>query len=240
MASFNNLDDLLNHFEEMECPYFIVSEDKKSIFSMNNKIADIEDAAEKLKKILEHKDHSKIYHIYCFKTISKTGMQIPTKAGNHLLFSYQKARPEYSPEQRANYYGGLGEMIRMQNERMERLENLLTTRNVEENVEDDEDLKENMQQNIIGQVLGNPAVQNIITNLLTNIFANTVTTPNMNHTNMPQYRPTALAGTEEINQAELELAQTLEILFDKGVTLDHLKKLAAMPKVKIQSLLLML
>jgi hypothetical protein len=101
-------------------------------------------------------------------------------------------------------------------------------------------LKENMQQNIIGQVLGNPAVQNIITNLLTNIFANTVTTPNMNHSNIPQYRPTALAGTEELNQAELELAQTLEILFDKGVTLDHLKKLASMPKVKIQSLLLML
>jgi hypothetical protein len=51
-------------------------------------------------------------------------------------------------------------------------------------------------------------------------------------------RPQALAGTEVAE--ELELAETLEILFSKGVTVEHLKKLASFPKAKITMLLNML
>ena len=240
MASFTHLNDLIDHFIEMEHPYYIISEDKKSIFSMNNKVNDIDEAGEKLKRALEHKDHSKVYYIYCFKTLSKSGLAIPLKAGNHLLFSYQKAKPEYSPEQKQMYYGGLGSMIQQQNERIDRLQSLLEAKLLqEENLEDDDQVEESMQSNnIIGTLMGNPAIANIFTNLLTNIFANTMTNGQTN--NIPaNYKPSALAGDSPSDQ-ELRLAQILETLFDKGVTVDHLEKLASFPKAKISMLLTML
>jgi hypothetical protein len=239
MASFTHLNDLIDHFVEMDHPYYIISEDKKSIFSMNNKVNDIDEAGEKLKRALEHKDHSKVYYIYCFKTLNRSGLAIPTKAGNHLLFSYQKAKPEYSFEQKQQYYGGLGSMIQAQNERIDRLQNLLEAKLLQEDeIEDDDQIKDSMQNNIIGTLMGNPAIANILTNLITNIFANTMT--NGQQTNIPaNYKPTALAGADPSAQ-ELRLAQILEALFDKGVTVDHLEKLASYPKAKISMLLTML
>lgn len=240
MASFTHLNDLIDHFVEMDHPYYIISEDKKSIFSMNNKVNDIDEAGEKLKRALEHKDHSKVYYIYCFKTLNKSGLAIPLKAGNHLLFSYQKAKPEYSVEQKQMYYGGLGSLIQQQNERIDRLQQLLESKLMQEDeeIENDDQVKDSMQNNIIGTLMGNPAVQNILSNLLTNIFANTMTNNATN--NIPaNYKPTALAGADPSDQ-ELRLAQILETLFDKGVTVDHLEKLASYPKAKISMLLQML
>lgn len=240
MASFTHLNDLIDHFIEMDHPYYIISEDKKSIFSMNNKVNDIDEAGEKLKRALEHKDHSKVYYIYCFKTLNKSGLAIPLKAGNHLLFSYQKAKPEYSVEQKQMYYGGLGSLIQQQNERIDRLQQLLESKLMQEDeeIENDDQVKDSMQNNIIGTLMGNPAVQNILSNLLTNIFANTMTNNATN--NIPaNYKPTALAGADPSDQ-ELKLAQILETLFDKGVTIDHLEKLASYPKAKISMLLQML
>jgi len=53
---------------------------------------------------------------------------------------------------------------------------------------------------------------------------------------LPQQNKIAgLAGTEDT-----DLEQTLQTLFNKGVTLEHLQKLAAMPEKKIQMLLTML
>lgn len=240
MASFTHLNDLIDHFVEMDHPYYIISEDKKSIFSMNNKVNDIDEAGEKLKRALEHKDHSKVYYIYCFKTLSKSGLAIPLKAGNHLLFSYQKAKPEYSVEQKQMYYGGLGSLIQQQNERIDRLQQLLESKLMQEDedIENDDQVKDSMQNNIIGTLMGNPAVQNILSNLLTNIFANTMTNNATN--NIPaNYKPTALAGDQPSDQ-ELRLANILETLFDKGITVDHLEKLASYPKAKLSMLITML
>ena len=95
-----------------------------------------------------------------------------------------------------------------------------------------------MQGNFLGALLGNPAVQSIIANLLTNITANVVT--NQAQNNMQTFqRPTHLAGAD-IETTELEIAQILEALFDKGVTIEHLRKLASYPKAKITMLLTML
>ena len=49
-------------------------------------------------------------------------------------------------------------------------------------------------------------------------------------------RPVAMAGVGDSPELEALIKQ----LFDKGVTVEHLRKLADMPKMKIQSLLLML
>lgn len=240
MASFTHLNDLIDHFVEMDHPYYIISEDKKSIFSMNNKVNDIDEAGEKLKRALEHKDHSKVYYIYCFKTLNKSGLAIPLKAGNHLLFSYQKAKPEYSVEQKQMYYGGLGSLIQQQNERIDRLQQLFESKLMQEDeeIENDDQVKDSMQNNIIGTLMGNPAVQNILSNLLTNIFANTMTN-NATNSIPANYKPTALAGDTPSDQ-ELRLANILETLFDKGVTVDHLEKLASYPKAKLSMLITML
>ena len=138
------------------------------------------------------------------------------------------------------YYGGLGSLIQQQNDRIDRLQQLLESKLMQEDdeIENDDQVKDSMQNNIIGTLMGNPAVQNILSNLLTNIFANTMTNNATN--NIPaNYKPTALAGDQPSDQ-ELRLANILETLFDKGITVDHLEKLASYPKAKLSMLITML
>ena len=49
---------------------------------------------------------------------------------------------------------------------------------------------------------------------------------------------TGIAGINELN--EDEVLQIVSSLMDKGVTIDHLRKLDQMPQAKLSSLLLML
>lgn len=51
----------------------------------------------------------------------------------------------------------------------------------------------------------------------------------------PQKTVSGLAGTDQT-----DLEETINVLFSKGVTLEHLQKLAAMPETKIKMLLTML
>ena len=236
-ASFNNIEKIKSHFIKMGHPYFLISEDKKTIFAINSTENDIELAADLLEEALEDKDHSKPYHIYCFDKVLKGGLQIPTKASNVIYFSYQRQRPEYSGEQKSQYYGGVYDLIRRQDEKIDKLNEVIAAQNQIEEVEVEE-VKGSMQGNFLGALLGNPAVQSIIANLLTNITANVVT--NQAQNNMQTFqRPTHLAGAD-IETTELEIAQILEALFDKGVTIEHLRKLASYPKAKITMLLTML
>lgn len=58
----------------------------------------------------------------------------------------------------------------------------------------------------------------------------------------PTPRATALAGVNDVAEQEeiKELQSLINTLFAKGVTIEHLRKLAAMPAAKIKSLLFML
>ena len=237
-ASFNNIEKIKSHFIKMGHPYFLISEDKKTIFAINSTENDIELAAELLEEALEDKDHTKPYHIYCFDKVLKGGLQIPTKASNVIYFSYQRQRPEYSGEQKSQYYGGVYDLIRRQDEKIDKLTELLAAQNQVEEVEEEE-VKDSMQNNFLGAILGNPAVQNIIANLLTNITANVVTNQAQNNMQTQFQRPTHLAGAD-LETTELDIAEILETLFDKGVTIEHLRKLASYPKAKITMLLTML
>jgi hypothetical protein len=236
-ASLNNLDSVINHFKDMDCPYFIISEDKKNIFYANSTISNIDEAADKLREKLEDKDHSKPYHIYCFNAVKRGGLSINTKEGA-VYFSYQKARPEYNREYSDTR--GIYELIRAQNEQINALRGIVMAN--EESVEDEE-IEEEMQPNYmgaIGQILGHPAMQPIISNLLTALASTIVVTKNneMQPTNKVFQAPQALAGTT-VSQEEL-LTECLENLFNKGVTIEHLQKLAAMPTAKIKMLITML
>jgi hypothetical protein len=236
-ASLNNLDSVINHFKDMDCPYFIISEDKKNIFYANSTISNIDEAADKLREKLEDKDHSKPYHIYCFNAVKRGGLSINTKEGA-VYFSYQKARPEYNREYSDTR--GIYELIRAQNEQINALRGIVMAN--EQTVEDEE-IEEEMQPNYmgaIGQILGHPAMQPIISNLLTALAGTIVVTKNneMQPTNKVFQAPQALAGTT-VSQEEL-LTECLENLFNKGVTIEHLQKLAAMPTAKIKMLITML
>lgn len=238
-ASLNNLDSVINHFKDMDCPYFIISEDKKNIFYANSTISNIDEAADKLREKLEDKDHTKPYHIYCFNAVKRGGLSINTKEGA-VYFSYQKTRPEYNSNYGENR--AIFEMIRAQNDQINELRSLVISK--EESIGDDE-IEEEMQPNYmgaIGQLLGHPAMQPIISNLLTALAGSIIVNKT---TEMPQQpttkifaAPQALAGTE-IDQETL-LTECLENLFNKGVTLVHLQKLAAMPAAKIKMLITML
>lgn len=240
-ASLNNLDSVINHFKDMDCPYFIISEDKKNIFYANSTLSNIDEASDKLREKLEDKDHSKPYHIYCFNQVKRGGLSINSKEGA-VYFSYQKARPEYSRDYGDNR--AIFEMIRTQNDQINELRALVLAK--DENV-DDEDIEQQMEPNYmgaIGQILGHPAIAPIVQTIVATLASNLV----MNKTNEMQQpqksfiAPQALAGTEknvDLDESEI-LTASLETLFEKGVTVKHLQKLAAMPTAKIKMLLTML
>lgn len=245
-ASYSNLDSVISHFKDMEHPYFIISEDKKNTFFLNATIEDIDEAAEKLREKLEDRDHTKPYHIYCFKTLMRGGLAISPKHPG-VYFSYQKARPEYNGEYRQDNRA-LYEMIREQREDMKALREMILRQEQVElaGFDDEEDseaqVAQSMQSNVLGAILGNPAVQNILINLLTNIAGNIVT-PAIQQTQQQfiQKQPIAMAGIKQTEeQINAEIAETLEKIFSKGVTLTHLKKIAEMPAAKIQAMLMML
>lgn len=238
-ASFNNLDSVVSHFKDMECPYFLISEDKKNIFYANSSISDIDEAAEKLRSKLEDKDHTKPFHIYCFNQVKRGGLSIKESG---VYFSYQKARPadygEYRQDNRAIF-----ELIRQQQEEMRELRQMIQQQQLELAAEDDEEIEQQMQPNYmgaIGELLGHPAIAPLITAFVTNIAANIATQPNKQQPMQTQnfMQPKALAGTEE--ETAEEITKCLETLFEKGVTLEHLKKLASFPSAKIKMLLTML
>jgi hypothetical protein len=240
-ASFNNLDSVISHFKDMDCPYFLISEDKKNIFYANSTISNIDEAADKLREKLEDKDHTKPFHIYCFNQVKRGGLSIKE---NGVYFSYQKSRPaEYGEYRQDNR--GLYEMLRQQSEQINELRQMIHQKQLETIAGDEEEeIEEQMQPNYmgaIGEILGHPAIAPLVTAFVTNIAANIATSKPQTlpmTTNTTFNAPKALAGTEETGAEEL--TRCLEILFEKGVTLDHLQKLAAMPTAKIKMLLTML
>lgn len=239
---YNNIDQTIKHFKKVGAPYFIITADKKSIIYAQADNLSMDEAVDELKDILDATESEQVFYIYCYKTKAKTGLKLNPETADAVI-SLKKKRKEYSTEEKAQYYSPVMHELRSLREelqelkRTQELEKLAVAEEDEEITE--EELKQDMQNNLLGTILGNPAVQNVLTALLTNLTANLLT-PNTTNNMQPNqnYRPTALAGTEV--GEELELAETLEVLFSKGVTLEHLKKLASFPKAKISMLLNML
>jgi hypothetical protein len=239
---YNNIDQTIKHFLKVGAPYFIITADKKSIIYAQADNLSMDEAVEELKDILENTESEQVFYIYCYKTkAAKTGLKLNPETADAVI-SLKKKRKEYSPEEKAQYYSPVMLELRSLRDELQELKRAqelekLTEAEEEELTEDE--LKQDMQSNLLGTILGNPAVQNVLSALLTNLTANLLTNNNNNMPQTNQYnRPQALAGTEVAE--ELELAETLEILFSKGVTLEHLKKLASYPKAKITMLLNML
>lgn len=238
---YNNIEQTLKHFRKVGAPYFIITADKKSIIYAQADNLSMDEAVDELKDILDATESEQVFYIFCYKTKAKTGLKLNPETADAVI-SLKKKRKEYSTEEKAQYYSPVMQELRSLREELQELkrtQELEKLAGAEEDEITEEELKADMQNNLLGTILGNPAVQNVLTALLTNLTANLLTTNNTNTMQPNQnYRPTALAGTEVAE--ELELAEILEVLFSKGVKLEHLKKLASFPQAKISMLLNML
>jgi len=127
------------------------------------------------------------------------------------------------------YYNGgggthfLNEKI---NQMQKEIDFLKTKNELISNDLDDEEVEDEAETNYLGAILGNPAVMSVLTSLATNIGANLFT---------QKQKPMAMAGIEETT-----LNDIINVLFEKGVTEDDLKKLSEMPKEKLSFLVTML
>lgn len=99
-----------------------------------------------------------------------------------------------------------------------------------ENKLDDEELEEDEEEEkmsingIISGMLQQPQMQQVILNFISNIAGNLVT---------PKVQAVAGVNDDQLNDI-------LNLLFKKGVKVEHLKKLSEMPEAKIQMLISML
>ena len=109
-------------------------------------------------------------------------------------------------------------------EKMMETQNMILTKlSADEFDEEEDDTDEN---DMIGGLMKNPEIQAMIMGGIGKIF------------NLAGEKPVAVAGVTELN--EDEVFTIVNSLMDKGVTIEHLRKLNEMSSVKLSSLLLML
>ena len=108
-------------------------------------------------------------------------------------------------------------------EKMMETQNMILSRLSQEEFDEEEEEEEN---DVIGGLMKNPEIQAMIMGGIGKIF------------NMAGEKPVAVAGVTESD--EDEVFTIVNSLMDKGVTIEHLRKLNEMSSVKLSSLLLML
>jgi hypothetical protein len=108
-------------------------------------------------------------------------------------------------------------------EKMMETQNMILSRLSQEEFDEDEEEEEN---DVIGGLMKNPEIQAMIMGGIGKIF------------NMAGEKPVAVAGVTESD--EDEVFTIVNSLMDKGVTIEHLRKLNEMSSMKLNSLLLML
>jgi len=109
-------------------------------------------------------------------------------------------------------------------EKMMETQNMILTKLSADEFEEEED--DNDENDMIGGLMKNPEIQAMIMGGIGKIF------------NLAGEKPVAVAGVTELN--EDEVFTIVNSLMDKGVTIEHLRKLNEMSSVKLSSLLLML
>ena len=214
---------IIDQFKKYNTPFFSIYNGKDRVCI--NELNDQEEAQEILETYLNGVEKGN-FKIKLFKNIPKSGITEKTEA--YIIIPFEK-KIEYSNEDKMLYYGGgggthyLSEKI---NDLQREIEYLKTKNELAENSLEDEEVEEEAQENYLGAILGNPVVMNVLTTLATNIGTNLFT---------QKPKPMAMAGIEETS-----LNDIINVLFEKGVTEEDLKKLSEMPKEKLSFLVSML
>jgi hypothetical protein len=219
----SKVNTIIEQFKKYNTPFFSIYNGKDRVCI--NELNDQEEAQEILETYLNGVEKGN-FKIKLFKNIPKGGITEKTEA--YIIIPFEK-KIEYSNEDKLLYYGSgnnthyLSEKI---NDLQREIEYLKTKNELAENSLEDEEVEEEAQENYLGAILGNPVVMNVLTTLATNIGANLFT---------QKPKPMAMAGIEETS-----LNDIINVLLQKGVTEEDLKKLSEMPKEKLAFLVQML
>jgi hypothetical protein len=213
-ATHTGKNAVLSFFEtEAETPYFSlwVKSQKQTQYTG----ADMDKAVEKLEHWLNIYEKENFDKIVILKLHIDKEKDYTTKSAvlSQIYFKIGETKPAIQGNDLNAYY--INEINNLRAE----INALKLKENIEE--EEEEQEEENQTQKTINGVLG--ALEHpVIAGLLNRMFTNGQPVRN-------------LAGVNEGNAD-----QYVQMLFSKGVTLDHLRKLAEMPEAKIKMLLTML
>jgi hypothetical protein len=206
-------------------PYYSVWCNRQLLFSWNSD--DLEEGRNKLENDLIAIENNGVGDLLTIKLHPKKekGGFITDKTPIYASLNFRPAELErayYSP----NAIAGTGS-----NQLADAIARLTETQNlILSKLSEDEFEEEEKEESALGKLINNPAVQGLAIGYISKILGlNNMDTANMQ---------TGIAGINELN--EDEVIQIVNSLMNKGVTIDHLRKLDEMPQGKLSSLLLML
>lgn len=251
MAMFDDLQLLRDSFVMNKNPFFVVKGKGGDILLTNYDIEDVEMAGDELvNRLSKYGDIGEI-KIYQLPKVPKNAIS-KLQIDGALVLTYQKPRKAFVPDpsyQRPTSGNNDSifafELIKsMQDENRQlrdqykdvsqKLDNLIAMQQAVDESDDDDDVADQSQNNFLGALMGNPNVQSFILNLVSNVMGG----------NKQAQKPTAMAGTDPVSSdpesVQMEMAQLINTLLQKGVTIHHLRKLVLMDDAKIQMLLSML
>lgn len=206
-------------------PYYSVWCNRQLLFSWNSD--DLEEGRNKLENDLIAIENNGVGDLLTIKLHPKKekGGFITDKTPIYASLNFRPAELErayYSPSAIAGTGSNqLADAIA----RLTETQNLILSKLSEEEFEEEE-----KEESALGKLINNPAVQGLAIGYISKILG----LNDMNAANLQN----GIAGINELN--EDEVIQIVSSLMDKGVTIDHLRKLDQMPQAKLSSLLLML
>ena len=174
---------------------------------------------------LEQNGVNELYTILLHQKKNKDGY-ITLDTPYYASLKFRAAELEQPMVMPMQHIAGMGSNHRLESvlEKMMETQNMILTKlSADEFAEEEE---EDEESDVIGGLMKNPEIQAMIMGGIGKIF------------NLAGEKPVAVAGVTELN--EDEVFTIVNSLMDKGVTIEHLRKLNEMSSVKLSSLLLML
>lgn len=174
---------------------------------------------------LEQNGVNELYTILLHQKKNKDGY-ITLDTPYYASLKFRAAELEQPMIMPMQHIAGMGSNQRLESvlEKMMETQNMILTKLSADEFDENED-GEN-EGDVIGGLMKNPEIQAMIIGGIGKIF------------NMAGDKPIAVAGVTELN--EDEVFTIVNSLMDKGVTIDHLRKLNEMSSMKLNSLLIML
>lgn len=174
---------------------------------------------------LEQNGVNELYTILLHQKKNKDGY-ITLDTPYYASLKFRAAELEQPMIMPMQHIAGMGSNHRLESvlEKMMETQNMILTKLSADEFEEEED--DNDENDMIGGLMKNPEIQAMIMGGIGKIF------------NLAGEKPVAVAGVTELN--EDEVFTIVNSLMDKGVTIEHLRKLNEMSSVKLSSLLLML
>lgn len=241
---FTDVDSLIDNFINNELPYFIVIDSRNEILWKNDFEEDINAAAEKLRKNISsiNEQSRAIFTIRQFSEVPNGGLKNKTESEASCTFKpkpFAEDRPYYQPKENPNEL--LYQTIYDLKSEVHSLRSKIELLEEEEDANIGNQMEPAPMNPIIGALLENPIVNQILAGIAAQFF------PMNDKTNKPMLSGIEPESDQNSASENIEgktenerLQIAINTLFSKGLKLKHIEALAAMPKVKIQTLLTML